>query len=146
MEFADLYILRRYRGRGIASEVARQIVLDSKEPWLICVVPEDRQALNFWRRAFERLPLSSARAAPPSEEPHLHKSLVNDCLAEVDTGGATNAGSTAGAGVCKRRWSSWRRFSIARLLGAGSLTLALSGVHRPIRLRSCKFARWPGLD
>lgn len=99
MEFADLYILPRYRGRGIASDVVRQVVLDSNEPWLICVFREDRQALDFWRRAFERLPFSSVREALPSEDPDLHEFIVNDGPAQVDAAGAAaaKAGSTAGA-------------------------------------------------
>jgi predicted acetyltransferase len=78
MEFADLYVLPRYRGRGVATEVIRQIVLDSHQPWLICVFREDRQALGFWRRSFERLPFSSVREVLPSEDPDLHEFIVND--------------------------------------------------------------------
>ncbi len=78
MEFGDLYVLPKYRERGIATEVVRQIVLASDEPWLICVFREDRQALAFWRRAFERLPFSSVREVLPSEDPDLHEFIVND--------------------------------------------------------------------
>ncbi len=89
MEFADLYLLPRHRGRGVATEVSRQVVLDSSGPWLICVFRGDRQALDFWRRAFERLPFSSVREALPSEDPDLHEFIVNDV--PVDAGGAAGA-------------------------------------------------------
>lgn len=81
MEFADLYVLPKYRGRGIASEILRRTVLASGEPWLICVFRRDRKALAFWRRAFERLPFSSVREALPSEDPEMHEFIVNEAIA-----------------------------------------------------------------
>lgn len=78
MEFADLYILPKYRGRGIASDVLRQTVLASQEAWLICVFREDHGALAFWRSAFERLPFASVREILPSEDPELHEFIVNE--------------------------------------------------------------------
>jgi predicted acetyltransferase len=86
-------VLPRYRGRGVATEVIRQIVLDLPQPWLICVFREDRQALDFWRRAFERLPFSSVREVLPSEDPDLHEFIVNDVA--TDAVGAAAAGGTA---------------------------------------------------
>lgn len=80
MEFADLYILPKYRGRGIASEVLRRTVLASDEPWLICVFREDQGALAFWRSAFERLPFSSVRESLPPEVPELHEFIVNEAI------------------------------------------------------------------
>ncbi len=76
MEFCDLYVLPRFRGRGIASEVVRQVVLASDHPWLICVFRADAQALRFWRRAFERLPFASVHEESPSEDPDLHEFIV----------------------------------------------------------------------
>lgn len=82
MEFADLYVLPKFRGRGIASEVLRQVLLSSGQPWLICVFRNDAQALAFWRRAFERLPFASVREEVPSEDPDLHEFIVNDSARE----------------------------------------------------------------
>jgi predicted acetyltransferase len=76
MEFGDLYVLPKYRGRGVASEVIRQVVLDSDHPWLICVFRTDAQALSFWRKAFGRLPFSSVHEESPSEDPDLHEFVV----------------------------------------------------------------------
>lgn len=78
MEFGDLYVLPKYRGRGIASEVVRRIVLDSGHPWLICVFRTDVQALGFWRRTFERLPFASVHEVVPPEDADLHEFIVND--------------------------------------------------------------------
>lgn len=77
-EFADLYVLPKYRGLGIASEVIRQTVMASDHPWLICVFRDDGKALRFWERAFERLPFSSVRELLSQEYPDLREFIVND--------------------------------------------------------------------
>lgn len=76
MEFGDLYVLPKFRGRGIASEVVRQVVLESDQPWLICVFRTDAQALGFWRRAFERMPFGPVHEESPPEDPDLHEFIV----------------------------------------------------------------------
>ena len=80
-EFADLYVLPKYRGLGIASAVVRQTVVASSHPWLICVFRKDSKALRFWERAFERLPFSSVRELLPPEYPELREFIVNDQMA-----------------------------------------------------------------
>jgi predicted acetyltransferase len=77
-EFADLYVLPRYRGRGVASAVVEQVILRSKQPWLIAVFRDDLKAQEFWRRAFERLPFSSCREIVPPEVPEFHEFVVNE--------------------------------------------------------------------
>ncbi|MET4683126.1 GNAT family N-acetyltransferase [Brevundimonas faecalis] len=78
MEFADLYVLPKYRGKGVASEAIRQTMLSSNEPWLVCVFREDRQALAFWRAAFERLAFTSVREVLQPKDPELHEFIVNE--------------------------------------------------------------------
>lgn len=77
-EFADLFILPRYRGRGVASAVVEQVILRSTHPWLIAVFRDDMHALAFWRTAFRRLPFSSCREIVPPELPQFHEFVVNE--------------------------------------------------------------------
>lgn len=77
-ELSDLYVLPKFRGRGIASEIVRHVVLESDEPWLICVFRNDLNALRFWERAFERLAFSSVRELLPAEYPELREFIVNE--------------------------------------------------------------------
>jgi predicted acetyltransferase len=77
-EFADLYILPRYRRRGIASQVVEQVILRSSQPWLIAVFRHDLSALAFWRAAFQRLPFASCREIVPPELPEFHEFVVNE--------------------------------------------------------------------
>ena len=78
-EFADLFVLPRYRGRGVASAVIQQVVISSIQPWLIAVFRDDLSALGFWRRAFERLPFASVREVIPPEIPKFHEFIVQEC-------------------------------------------------------------------
>ncbi|MGY5775079.1 GNAT family N-acetyltransferase [Rhizobium sp. LEGMi135b] len=78
MEFADLYVMPKYRSQGIATEVIRQTVLASDHPWLICVFRDDQQALSFWRSAFKRLPFFSVREVLPPGDPDLLEIVVNE--------------------------------------------------------------------
>lgn len=82
-EFADLFILPRYRGRGVATSVIEQIILASNKPWLIAVFRNDPAALAFWHSAFARLPFASVREIDPPEAPAFHEFVVQEgCAGE----------------------------------------------------------------
>ena len=75
-EFADLFVLPKYRGRGLATEAVRRIVLASEHPWLIAVFRGDEDALRYWRSAFARLPFRGVREGPADNTFHLF--VVNE--------------------------------------------------------------------
>jgi predicted acetyltransferase len=77
-EFADLYVLPKHRGRGVATAVVEQVILRSAQPWLIAVFRDDSKAQGFWRSAFKRLPFTSCREIVPPELPEFHEFVVND--------------------------------------------------------------------
>lgn len=77
-ELADIYVLPKYRGFGIATEAVRQIVMTSNQPWLVCVFRRDLNAQGFWERALQRLPFCSVRQLLPPEYPDLREFIVND--------------------------------------------------------------------
>ena len=77
-EFADLFVLPKYRGRGVATAVVERVMISSAKPWLIAIFREDLNALNFWRSAFKRLPFSSCREIVPPELPEFHEFVVNE--------------------------------------------------------------------
>jgi len=77
-EFADLFVLPRYRGRGVATAVIQQVVISSTQPWLIAVFRDDISALSFWRNSFEKLAFSSIREIIPPEVPKFHEFVVNE--------------------------------------------------------------------
>lgn len=77
-EFSDIYVLPKYRGLGITSEVIRLTILKSDRPWMICVFRNDHNAQAFWRKAFARLPFSAIYENNPPEVGHFHEYIVND--------------------------------------------------------------------
>lgn len=77
-EFSDIYILPKYRGLGIATHLINTIILNSDNPWLICILRNDLKAINFWRTTFARLPFYSVYENIPPEIEDLHEFIVND--------------------------------------------------------------------
>ena len=77
-EFADLFVLPKFRRRGVASAVVDRVILNSGRPWLIAVFRDDLQALAFWRRTFLRRPALSCREIDPPESPEFHEFVVKN--------------------------------------------------------------------
>ncbi|KMM74558.1 hypothetical protein ACP93_16175 [Xanthomonas sp. NCPPB 1128] len=77
-EFADIYVLHKYRGLGIATDVIHQMVVVSHHAWLICLFRLDVNAQRFWERVFRRLRFSSVRELLPPEYPDLREFIVNE--------------------------------------------------------------------
>lgn len=77
-EFADLYVLPKYRGRGVATAVIRRTMLASNHPWLVCSFKDDHKALAFWERAFARLPFAGVREVIPPDVEAMRQFVVND--------------------------------------------------------------------
>lgn len=77
-EFADLFVLPKYRGRGVASAVIEKVILLSGQPWLVAVYRDDPKALSFWRGAFSRLPFLSCREVVPPELAEFYEFVVNE--------------------------------------------------------------------
>ena len=77
-EFADMYVLPKYRGLGITTAVIHRLILKTNHPWLICVYRKDEMAIKFWTNAFKRLPFTSIRENNPPEIEEFHEFIVND--------------------------------------------------------------------
>lgn len=77
-EFADFFVLKKYRRRGVALEVVRRLVVESPEPWLISVFRDDVEAGRFWQSAFARLPFRSVRPWVDETMPQFDFFIVNE--------------------------------------------------------------------
>lgn len=66
-EFADLFVLPKYRRLGLAGAAARHIVTGSGEPCLFAVYRKDQAAQRYWRSAFGRLGFRSVREVEGDE-------------------------------------------------------------------------------
>lgn len=58
-ELADLFVLPKYRGRGVADAAIRAIVLPGARTWMIAMFRKDLDAQRYWGSAFARLPFAS---------------------------------------------------------------------------------------
>jgi predicted acetyltransferase len=83
-EFADLFVLPKYRRLGLASAATRKLVLDSERTWLFAVFRKDEQALRYWQSSFKRLPFKSVRAAEDQEDDRFHLFVINESSAAGD--------------------------------------------------------------
>ncbi|MDN7144166.1 GNAT family N-acetyltransferase [Pseudomonas sp. JQ170] len=79
LELADLFILKRYRRKGIASALASQVLMSGESDWLIRFYDQDETAQAFWRKVFDNLP-RSARMIELDDEPDLQNYLVTRAL------------------------------------------------------------------
>ncbi len=78
LEFADLFILRKYRRQGIGRLLAQQ-VLNRGGTWLVRLYAQDQLAMAFWRSIQAELPLGS-RQVWPDDDPELLSYLINPPL------------------------------------------------------------------
>ncbi|MDG9930909.1 MULTISPECIES: GNAT family N-acetyltransferase [unclassified Pseudomonas] len=78
LEFADLFILRKYRRQGIGRLLTQQ-VLNRGGTWLVRLYPQDEPAMAFWRSIQAELPLGS-RQVWPDDDPELVSYLINPPL------------------------------------------------------------------
>ena len=83
-EFADLFVLPKYRRLGLASATATQIVINSQSPWLFAIFRSDGEALRYWKSSFKRLPFRSVRAADNAKDDRFHLFVVNEFTVHSD--------------------------------------------------------------
>ncbi|WP_177414014.1 GNAT family N-acetyltransferase [Pseudomonas tructae] len=79
LELADLFILKRYRRKGIASALASQVLASGQEQWLVRYYDQDETAHAFWRSVFDTLP-RPVRSIELDDEPELVNFLVTQAL------------------------------------------------------------------
>lgn len=77
-ELSDLFILPKYRGKGIALYVVRQLMLDNSLNWHVAVYEKDREALKFWDRLFSILPIVNVIKVEPSETEGFHEFVITN--------------------------------------------------------------------
>ncbi|SIS04586.1 Predicted acetyltransferase [Aquipseudomonas alcaligenes] len=78
LELADLFILKKYRRRGIGRALARE-VLGNGGSWLVRFYSQDEQATAFWREILADLP-PGWRQIWPDDEAELLSYLINPPL------------------------------------------------------------------
>ena len=75
-EFADLFILRKYRRQGIGRALVRQLMGDGS-PWLLRFYGQDELACAFWRQVLAELPRPPRQLCTEEESEGLLSYLIN---------------------------------------------------------------------
>ena len=66
-ELADLFVVKRFRRKGIARDVALHFMAERTIPWTVVVFQEAHDAQSFWSKLFSTPQLSPNRKLP---DPH----------------------------------------------------------------------------
>ena len=74
-ELADLFILRKYRGHGIASHIAQEI-MSANQTWLLCSYAHDRVGQAFCQQLLKRLARGVQTLPQLSDDPQLQRFLI----------------------------------------------------------------------
>uniref|UniRef100_A0A486XLK0 N-acetyltransferase domain-containing protein n=1 Tax=Rheinheimera sp. BAL341 TaxID=1708203 RepID=A0A486XLK0_9GAMM len=77
-ELSDIFILPKYRSKGIALHVVRQLMLNNSPHWHVAVYEKDREALTFWNRLFAKLPIVDALKVEPAETEGFHEFVITN--------------------------------------------------------------------
>ncbi|UCJ18234.1 GNAT family N-acetyltransferase [Pseudomonas sp. MM211] len=76
MEFADLFVLRKYRRLGIGRAVLQQVVSDGRT-WLTCCYEQDELASAFCKHVLSELPLNVNELSSTEAEPGLRRFVLH---------------------------------------------------------------------
>jgi predicted acetyltransferase len=79
LELADLFILKKYRRRGIGRAVVTQVLTSGEENWLVRFYGQDEIAVAFWRSVLSDLP-RPVEALELDDEPELLNFLIKRLL------------------------------------------------------------------
>ncbi|MGL5999451.1 MAG: GNAT family N-acetyltransferase [Pseudomonas proteolytica] len=75
LELADLFILKRYRRKGIGRALATQVLTSGEADWLVRFYDQDEASQAFWRSVLDNLP-RPVQAIELDDEPQLLSFLV----------------------------------------------------------------------
>lgn len=77
LEFADLFILKKYRRQGIGRALVQQVIVAGGGSWLVSFYEQDTLARQFWQCLLAELPLRSCERLRDTQQPELHSYLIN---------------------------------------------------------------------
>ncbi len=77
-ELSDIFILPKYRSKGVALYVVRQLMLNNSLHWHVAVYENDHEALKFWDRLFAKLPIVAMLKVEPPETEGFHEYVITN--------------------------------------------------------------------
>ena len=77
LEFADLFLLKKYRRLGIGRALVEQVIVRGGGDWLVSFYGEDALASSFWRTLLGELPLRVQQLDADDVQPGLLSYLLS---------------------------------------------------------------------
>lgn len=77
-ELSDIFILPKYRSKGIAMHCVSQLMLSGSEHWHVAVYEKDQAALKFWDGLFARLTNVDVMKVTPPETEGFHEYVITN--------------------------------------------------------------------
>lgn len=77
-ELSDIFILPKYRSKGIALHVVRQLMLNNPLNWQVSIYENDCEALKFWEKLFTKLPIVDVLKVVPPETEGFHEYVITN--------------------------------------------------------------------
>ncbi|MDF3933980.1 GNAT family N-acetyltransferase [Pseudomonas citronellolis] len=79
LELADLFVLKKYRRRGIARAMAEQVLTTGDDAWLVRFYRQDKTAAAFWSAVLRDLP-RPVQAIEPGDDEQLLSYLITPAV------------------------------------------------------------------
>ncbi|WP_019674468.1 GNAT family N-acetyltransferase [Arsukibacterium perlucidum] len=77
-ELSDIFILPKYRSKGIALHAVCQLMLNNSLNWHVAVYEKDLEALTFWDRLFAKLPIENVLKIEPAETEGFYEFVITN--------------------------------------------------------------------
>lgn len=77
-ELSDIFVLPKYRNRGVAHSVVKNLMLNQSDQWHVAIHLADTFALQFWETMFLRLEVKEVKKVEPSENQGFHEYVVTN--------------------------------------------------------------------
>lgn len=74
-ELADIFIMPKYRGRGLAKLTIETLLSDFKR-WHVAIYEDDVDAYKFWQSMFKKLNTENVEKIMPTETEGFHEYIV----------------------------------------------------------------------
>ena len=76
LELSDIFIMPKYRHRGLARFVIEKLFLNEKKMWHVAIYENDTQAQQFWHTLFQQMNIEKVIKVLPAEMEGFHEFVV----------------------------------------------------------------------
>lgn len=76
IELSDIFIMPKYRHRGLAQYTVEKLMMNDVKEWHIAIYEDDNDAHQFWQALFQKLSIEKCYKVAPSETEGFHEYVV----------------------------------------------------------------------